>query len=505
LPAITETANPTDKSAIDVGLPPPEIPSLAKRLTNSALWASLLCSMTVWLVSIQVPLWLDETISYWQTQGGFRQLWDRQGSIQFVAYPFFLWATKSLFGSSLVALRAPSVLAMIGATVFLYHIAREFFDRDVSLIVTTIFCLHPIVIFAAIDARSYAMGLLACTAATYFLLRWMRTHNTRDAILFGLTAGLIAWFQYLFVVILGAFLLILLSARPWWKSFPAQLLKALTIFIVTMLPIAFRFLLLVHTRQSHVLELAPVPANLLETFAPGNMFLFLGGVLLLAIAMRKFPRPSTTTGSAIANCVLLGFVPLLALYLISTLTPIHIFTLRYRLVAIPGIALCWGVLLSRINSNPVRLLFTMALVLTVAKAQIDAPAHGHSWKGATEAVNAATLLDHAPVLVCSNLVESDFEPMPTKDVSESWLFSQFTYYKISTPIVPLPRTLNPRTQTLVRDFLRTAAPAHQRFFAMGHGDSVMVLHWIGTQLKDSYTARDVGQYDGVLVVEYQPK
>src|SRR5579884_3664347 len=175
----TESSTAVQTGSITPRASSPGGSSLIERVSNATLWAGLICSMAVWLVSLRVPLWLDETISFWQTEGGFRQLWDRQGSIMFVAYPFVLWLTKTVFGSSVIALRAPSVLAMMGAAFFLYKSAREFFARDIALIVTTIFCLHPVVIFAAIDARAYAMGILACTAATYCMLRWTRTHQTR--------------------------------------------------------------------------------------------------------------------------------------------------------------------------------------------------------------------------------------------------------------------------------------------------------------------------------------
>ncbi|MGZ4816681.1 MAG: hypothetical protein ACXVZV_14795 [Terriglobales bacterium] len=119
MPGITTEVEELTPSQLKVPAHPHsrELPSPVARATNAALWAGLLCSMAVWLVSIRTPLWLDETLSYWQINGGFRQLWDRQGSIMFVAYPFILWVTKTLFGFSVYVLRAFAVLGLVGSIV----------------------------------------------------------------------------------------------------------------------------------------------------------------------------------------------------------------------------------------------------------------------------------------------------------------------------------------------------------------------------------------------------
>ena len=114
------------------------------------------------------------------------------------AYAYILWATKSLFGSNEVVLRMPSVLAMLAATYVLYLIAREFFSSDIAAIVAVVFCLHPTVAFAAVDARPYAFAVLVVNCTILSFLRFMKTNSTRNAILFGASAAAIFYFHYLF-------------------------------------------------------------------------------------------------------------------------------------------------------------------------------------------------------------------------------------------------------------------------------------------------------------------
>src|SRR3954453_12838310 len=86
----------------------------SEKRTTLALAVMLIISIAVWFAAIRMPLWLDETVSYFQIAGGFDQIWPRQG-LSFPAYFYILWATKSLFGSSPYVLPAPSILAMVAA------------------------------------------------------------------------------------------------------------------------------------------------------------------------------------------------------------------------------------------------------------------------------------------------------------------------------------------------------------------------------------------------------
>ena len=116
--------------------------------------ASLLASLSIWLLAVRAPLWLDETLSYWQVSGGFGKIWSRSAQMpSSIGYLYTLWAAKSILGSQEIALKIPSMLAMLGAAYFLFRIARELFDREIAFLACIFFCTHPQVVFAATDAR----------------------------------------------------------------------------------------------------------------------------------------------------------------------------------------------------------------------------------------------------------------------------------------------------------------------------------------------------------------
>ena len=95
--------------------------------------ASLLASLSIWFLALRAPLWLDETLSYWQVSGGFWKIWSRSQQMpSSIGYLYTLWLAKSIFGSSEVALKLPSTLAMLGAVYFLFRAARELFDQEIA-------------------------------------------------------------------------------------------------------------------------------------------------------------------------------------------------------------------------------------------------------------------------------------------------------------------------------------------------------------------------------------
>ena len=131
---------------------------------------ALLASLSIWLLALRAPLWLDETLAYWQVSGGFWKIWSRSALMpSSIGYLYTLWAAKSILGSQEIALKIPSTLAMLGAVYFLFLAARELFDTEIAFITCVFFSLEPNVVFAATDARPYAFALLATNLAIFAL------------------------------------------------------------------------------------------------------------------------------------------------------------------------------------------------------------------------------------------------------------------------------------------------------------------------------------------------
>ena len=486
---------------------------LFRRRLRSTIYAlALAVSISTWFVAIRAPLWQDEAGSYWQIDAGFSQIWPRQFSTNlFPAYSYILWLSTKLIGTSEIALRIPSILAMLGAASLLFLSAREIFERDLAIVATVIFCLDPIVIFASIDVRPYAFAVLVTIAAIYVLLRLRRSDSNWLAALFGLLAGCVIWFHYLFGAILpGLFLCFIAIKFPERNKAWKQLSVGLGSFALAFLPVIPGLLYLFHTSGTHVCENAPNLVEVAWTVAPGWLLPAYGLTALAAAAGVRSDRQIHFRGWHVLVCVSLAFTPILILYGVSVGTSIHTFASRYRLDAIPGIALCWALALSRLRSRRLQLLFCVALAATTALQCFTSPRsrfHETSIKYALELAGKEASVDDAPVLICSDFVESDYVTMPSPEATkDSFLFAPLSYYPLRVPVVALPQQINNETIQIGSRFLREAAQKHERFLVVADRYySYKTLDWFADNAAMTHSVRELGVLDGVEILEFVPR
>lgn len=482
------------------------------RLYFAAYGLAILACLSVWLLAIRAPLWLDEAGSYRAISGGLRQIWTRSIELNsFPAYYYILWLIKAVFGNREIVLRIPSILAMLLAVYLLYCAARELFDRDIAIITAVVFCVHPIVIFASIDVRPYAFGALAINSTIYILVRLRRSDSNWLAASLGIAAAFIVYFHLLFGAILPALALCLFvfkicDREALWRQFTI----AVASFTIASLPVIPALLRVFQTRETHVFDKPPQLEELGWTLVPGWPLVFiLGGVVLVAAVTGALKLRCRIESWRLLLCVSLVFVPILTLYGVSAATPIHIFLSRYRLVAVPGIALCGGLFSSRIDSRLIRALLCLAIVSATAYQYCSSPdshQHGYTWKYALEFAEENTSVDKAPVLICSDLPEADHMALPVgAAVKDSALFASLTYYKLTAPVVALPRALNDEAVRIGSSFEREAALRRKRFLALGFRPSYRTLDWLSNIAFQTYDVRVLAQPEGIVVLEFRPR
>jgi hypothetical protein len=489
------------------------------RLFHAIYALALALSIAIWFIAVRSPLWLDETGSYWQISAGFSGILSRQ-PISFPAYSYILWLSTKLIGSSEIALRIPSILAMLGAIYLLYLAARELFDRDCAMLAVIIFCLHPLVVFASIDVRPYAFAALVMNAAILILVRLRRDSSNWLAVLFGLSSACIVWFHFLFIVLLPALLLCFFTIKICdRKALWRQFIIALATFAFAFLPVIPGMISLFRTSKTHVWAPAPNLVKLVWTLAPGWFLPSLcvaGFVAFLVLALTAQRRDSQHHYESwhIVLCVSLALIPVLILYGVSVGTSIHLFTGLHELVAVPGIALCWALVVSRFHFRVIRLLFCVVFVSSTAFACFNSPLareHFRTWKYALEYVEKNASADDAPVLVCSPFIEADYVPMPLDSAKDSFYFPILSYYKLSVPVVPLPMALNDEAMRDGSRFLQEAARKHERFLAVEERlpnetpDSFRTLDWLAQSAASTHSVRKLGAFDGIEVLEFVPR
>jgi hypothetical protein len=482
----------------------------ASTLAKLVYPVSLLASLSIWLLAVRAPLWLDETLAYWQVSGGFGKVWSRSAQMpSSIGYLYTLWLAKSILGSQEIALKIPSTFAMLGAVYFLFRAARELFDQEIAFLTCIFFALEYNVVFAATDARPYAFALLATSVAIFAFVRWMTRHQMRGAILFGVAAAGILYFHYLFGAILPAFAIYYLAVRG--RSIGAdarQLVAVLASFALAVLPLVVRVAGLYQTRETHVVQELQHPVLVaLNTLAPKTMLIGFALTVFVAALVRKLKLPGPDCYPASLLCLLLALVPVSVLFGISAVTPVHLVIPRYLVVLAPGSALIWGLLTSRIDSRVLRQIFCVGLVAVTVYLCFSSPLsrrHELNFKQAHEFVNANVAQDKAPVLICSAFIESNFEAMPTDRNGENALLSQISYYPVNAPVVMLPMSLNDETIRVASQAVMQARQSHQRFLVVANPLSYPTVEWLANYTRGAFVARTLGEFDAILVVEFSP-
>jgi Dolichyl-phosphate-mannose-protein mannosyltransferase len=476
---------------------------------RSAIYAvALAVALSTWFIEIRAPLWLDETVSMFLIKGGWAGITSRQVWPDAPAYSCLLWLWTKVMGTGEFMLRISSVLPMLAAVYLLYRAARELFDQDVALIAAIVFCLHPIIIFAAIDIRPYAFAALVINATILTLVLLRHNDSNWLAALFGLLAAGIVEFQLLFAAILPALAVCFVASKiADRKTLWRQLSVALAVFVLGFLPAIPRLQYMMHTSGTHVFSEAPRLLQLVSTITVRGLVIVLVVFVLIAAARRRLDLRNHADQWTVLLCSSLALVPLLILYGLSVGTSIHVFVPRYRLVAVPGIALCWGLVASWMNSRTLRLLFCAALVVVAACVCFTAASfhhHMYSWKNALAFVEKDASADNAAVLICSDIPEADHMRMPVgAAIEETGILPPLSYYKLTVPVAPLPRTLNEETIRAGSVFLQQQA--QRRFLAMAFIESYGTLDWLAKAAGASHTVHERGVFDGVKVLEFAPR
>jgi mannosyltransferase len=107
-------------------------------------------------------LWIDELGTHWVISGTLTETVERAWTYhgQTLLYYLVLKVWTLIGGTSEVALRVPSLVALATATVVLYRFVRRIAGGRAAALSIVAFLMIPSVSFTATDARPYAFALL---------------------------------------------------------------------------------------------------------------------------------------------------------------------------------------------------------------------------------------------------------------------------------------------------------------------------------------------------------
>jgi mannosyltransferase len=282
-------------------------------------------------------LWTDELATWGMATTPWPEFWPVLRYVDAVLAPYYVlmhgWV--QVFGDSDIALRMPSLLAMVGSAGFVGAIGNRVVGRNAGLLAGIVFALLPSTSRFAAEARPYALTVLVACVATWLLVGAWEKSTVVRWLAYGVAVAVLGWLNIVAVLLVAAHAWAVGAWKrdAWWRF-----ALAAGSGVATCLP-----LLVYGTRQRN--QVAYIPPLSFSSFISYSDVLFGGiavAVLLIVLALFSLPLrfPSAVFAAWAA-------VPTVALVVVSVVLPM--FLPRYLLYTTPGWALLAGVTLARLR------------------------------------------------------------------------------------------------------------------------------------------------------------
>jgi hypothetical protein len=367
------------------------------------------------LESIGKSLWIDEFGTFWVVQDSFATMISR--SLQFQGqtplYYATAWVSLALAGESEWALRLPSLLAGVGFVVLSYAAGTQAGGRDAGWWAAGLAWLTLPSVASSVDARPYALVLMAI-AATCASFAWtVRTGSAVARAALIVSGASVAWVHYVqFPVVMG-FYLGCLFYPALRERYPLRRMGTDAVVQGALVALCLPQILALLSRRDS-----------LSWLDGRNYFVFLSPIVTLApilaigfVAAR--PGQRERIGDAVARCLWLALLSHVVTLQVAALLGVNLLSPRYFIALLPPAVVLAGLSLSRLRRGEVVAALLGFVVLTGGGAISTKRALGSvtgigydDWRGAVSDLTTRLRDDpHAVVLYRSGFVEEDALPL----------------------------------------------------------------------------------------------
>jgi len=357
---------------------PPRAPE--RRVVRfSWAWPAVLVLVLSGYQLTRPALWADELATWGAVRLGWGPLLRLLGEVDAVVAPYFalMKAWTSVAGTSTLALRLPSVLAMAAAAGLLSILGARVAGRPAGLLAGLAFAVVPTTSRYAQEARPYAFAILFAVLASLALVWLLDRPGWPRAALYAVAVAGLGAFHLISVLLLVAHGIAVAVRRDRTRLVTWAVAAAAG--VLPLLPLAW----LGHRQSGQISWLTPadwrtvlaVPDTIFGAGVVGGLLIALG---LLAVSR----QPPAVLAAAWA------VAPILALYLVSQLTTL--FWARYLLFTLPGFVLLAALALGRLGwPRAAALLVALALLAAPAQTAIRTPdGHNHATAAAAGVIAA---------------------------------------------------------------------------------------------------------------------
>ncbi len=280
-------------------------------------------------------IWLDEihTMNESNPKVGMSELYNLiMTSEQMPPFYFYsLYFLFKIFGYTTFIARIYSAIIGLASVFSIYLLGKELINKKVGLIAALLITVNPFHLYYSQEARPYIFLFLFTTLAFYYLIKFIKSPNRKNAIYYGIISALMisSHFFGLFVlfaqyIILLAFLIV--SNKEARKSFFINGLISGIIALVLFIPAIKIFIKVSDLKEFWI----PAPTAdvytliFKEFFGNSEMVLTLLGFIFLVyfIKLSKEKETKITYDSIINNEIILSFTVLIPSIVVILLIPL---------------------------------------------------------------------------------------------------------------------------------------------------------------------------------------
>lgn len=454
-----------------------------------------------WLPRLPGSLWVDETTTAWTVNGTFGQMVDRSVEFQSMSPAYFVvaWTARQVGGSSEIALRFPSVMAMGLALYGIYRLGRRLFDAETGLIAAIVLATSNSGAHLATDARPYALGVLAFIAATLALVRWVDDGRSRDAVAYVLLAALVLYVHYILAPVLVAHVVYLWLRRADLPSRRALVVAgaALGLVLVPLIPIAMATL---DNRDALSLGTWSLGEVLLVILRPEILAGVAVGIALVAGRLRVNSEIVAHDPAGLRMTAVWAAAPTLGLFAISVSIGASVLGAQHVTIAAPAVALIAAWVVRHLTPSQVRRIVVVAMVLVSLVLGAFQRQYTDDWRGAVAYANGLVRDASTPVLVRSGLVQGRRIDWLTDPHRTPVVLAPIQAYPVHGTPVPLPYGLSDDERRYLQEEIVPLAESQTRLVVIAWANVNGVMPWLEGRLGSAgYEFRERRAFGSVVV------
>lgn len=427
------------------------------RLVAALIGASVALVAAFWIPALGYSLMTDELLTAWVSAEGLLETIERAQSHQgnSPAYFVLVWAWRNVAGSSEWILRLPSLVCTLAAA---WHLGRLGAELDggrrlTGAVAAIVLVADTNVILRATTARPYGLLLLLSVLSARALVRYLRSGTWASGAAWVVAAvASLAMTPFAAPALLAHLVALRDRARGRHLSCAGSTAEGIGaggasdrwrrrlpmlcgVGVVLALPLVPQVLLLARRTEELSFSAMPGAADLVAALIPVSLF----AAVALGVAVGGW------RGRLDAEDPVLRFVgawalgPAAVLWTVSNLTGNSIWVDRYRVIAVPAVALLVGLGVSRIGRGRGRTAAATALVVvSLWSVSGFAGLQQQGWREAVQWARAETAGETIAIALDSSLVElGDLDLLDDPDWVP-YLSGPIEYYPLDGAVTLLP-------------------------------------------------------------------